>query len=181
MTLERMTLQKITPFLISVKGQWSPGLARDWCGWASASEPLVALVFVCSSGGCGWIKSERGDATIQVRLALFPDVGPGRDVSASFSVGRGNAIGRSTVPSAVYRPVVPEQQTFQSGVIQKFTQVIGDPSLDLLILFLARRDVRSARNGLWHLRPELAESISSEPIRRMMTYGRTGHLPGSTI
>jgi hypothetical protein len=145
MTLERMTLQKITPFLISVKGQWSPGLARDWCGWASASEPLVALVFVCSSGGCGWIKSERGDATIQVRLALFPDVGPGRDVSASFSVGRGNAIGRSTVPSAVYRPVVPEQQTFQSGVIQKFTQVIGD--LPSIYSFFSWQDGTCDRRG----------------------------------
>ena len=78
------------------------------------------------------------------------------------------------------RPAISEQQTFQCGVIQKFTQVVGEPYLDLLILFLARRDVQSARNGLWHMRPELAESISSDSIRHMMTYGRTGHLPYRT-
>ena len=180
MTLEGTTFQKITPLLVSVKGQWSPGLNRDWHGLASAPEPFVALVFLCAPRGCKWAKSQRGELPREVRLALIPYDESGKDVQVNFSVGGGYAVGRSEVPSATYRPVISVEQTFQSGVIQKFTQVVGEPYLDLLILFLASRDVHSARNRLWHLRPELAESISSDSIRHMMTYGRTGHLPYRT-
>jgi hypothetical protein len=101
-------------------------------------------------------------------------------VQVNYWVGGGYALGRSALSSADYRPAISEQQTFQCGVIQKFTQVLGEPYLDLLILFLARRDVQSARNGLWHLRPDLAQSISNDSIRQMMTNGRTGHLPYRT-
>jgi hypothetical protein len=177
MTLDGMTLDKITPLLISVEGQWSPGLIRDWHGQASAHEPFVALVFLSAPSGCKWAKSQRGEATRELRLALFPYDEMGKDVQVNFSVGRGYLFARSELPSSDHRPVISGKQTFQSGVIKKFTQVVGDPYLDLLILFLARQDVRSARNGLWHLRPALADSISSDSIRQMMTYGRTGHLP----
>ena len=177
MTLDGMTFHKVTRLLISVGGQWSPGLNRDWQGWAIAPEPFVAVVFLCDPRVCKWIKSHRGEATREVRLALLPYDEPGKNVQVNFSVGRGYALGRSEVPSATYRPVISVQQTFQSGVIQKVTQIVGDPYVDLLVLFLARRDVHSARNGLWHLRPEIAESISSDSIRHMMTYGRTGKLP----
>jgi hypothetical protein len=181
MTLDGTTLAKITPLLISVEGQWSPALDRDWRGLANAPEPFVALVFLCVRGACKWIKSQKGEATRELRLSLIPYDESGKDVQVNFSVGRGYALGRLEVPSAAYQPEISGEQTFQSGVVQKFTQVVGDPSLDLLILFLARRDVHSARNGLWHLRPEIAESINSDSIRNMMTYGRTGNLPHGTI
>jgi hypothetical protein len=180
MTLDGMTFHGITPLPISVEGQWPPGLNRHWQGWAIAPEPFVALVFLCAPGACKWIKSQRGETTREVRLTLCPYDEVEKDVQVNFSVGGGYALGRSQVPSAEYRPEISGQQMFQSGVIQKFTQVVGDPYVDLLILFLARRDVHSARNGLWHLRPEIAESISSDSIRHMMTYGRTGHLPSGT-
>jgi hypothetical protein len=41
------------------------------------------------------------------------------------------------------------------------------------MLLIARRDVRSARNGLWRVRKALATLIP-EPFRRILTYGRTG-------
>jgi hypothetical protein len=180
MTLDGMTLDKTTPLLITIEGQWSPGLKRDWDGLASAPEPFVALVFLSTPSGCKWAKSQRGEATREVRLALFPYDELGKDVQVNFSVGRGYLLARSELPSPAYRPVMCGQQTFQCGLIKTFTQLVGDPYLDLLILFLARQDVRSARNGLWHLRPALADSISSDSIRQMMTYGRTGHLPYGT-
>jgi hypothetical protein len=72
MTLEGMTLHKITPLLISIEGQWSPGLNRDWHGWAHALEPFVALVILCAPIGCKWAKSQKGEATREVRLGLGP-------------------------------------------------------------------------------------------------------------
>jgi hypothetical protein len=180
MTIEGITLQEITPLLISVQGQWSPGVNRDWRGLAHASEPFVALAFLCAPRVCKWVKSQRGESPRGISLALFPYDEAGKDVQVNYWVAGGYALGRSALPSTDYRPTISEQQTFQCGVIQKFTQVVGEPYLDLLILFLARRDVQSARNGLWRMRPELAESISSDSIRHMMTYGRTGHLPYRT-
>jgi hypothetical protein len=180
MTLDGMTLDKITPLLITVEGQWSPGPTRDWHGLASAPEPFVALIFLCAPSGCKWAKSQRGEATREVRLALFPYDELGKDVQVDLSVGRGYLLARSELPSPAYRPVISGQKTFQCGVINRFMQAVGDPYLDLLILFLAKRDVHSARTGLWHLRPAIADSISSDSIRHMMTYGRTGHLPYGT-
>jgi hypothetical protein len=181
MMFEGTMLGNVTPLQVSVEGEWSPAPHRDWRGRANASEPLVALVFISGQGFCKWTKSERGEAIVEVSFALFPYDEQGKEVQVNFSVGSAYALGRSAVPSASYRPSIPEQQSFQCGSIQKFTQVFGDPNLDLLILFFARRNVRSTRNGLWQLRPEFAEFISSDSIRRMMTYGRTGTLPCQII
>jgi hypothetical protein len=87
MTLEGMTFHKVTRLLISVGGQWSPGLNRDWQGWAIAPEPFVAVVFLCDPRVCKWIKSHRGEATREVRLALLPYDEPGKNVQVNFPLG----------------------------------------------------------------------------------------------
>ena len=46
MTLEGITLHEITPLLISVQGQWSPGVNRKWRGLATPRSPsLLSLSF----------------------------------------------------------------------------------------------------------------------------------------
>ncbi len=42
-----------------------------------------------------------------------------------------------------------------------------------MAMFLARRDVTSVRNGIWHARSKLIEDIA-DPWRAVFTYGRTG-------
>jgi hypothetical protein len=37
-----------------------------------------------------------------------------------------------------------------------------------------------ARNGLWHLRDQLAVALP-EPLRRLLTRGRSGFLPASAL
>jgi hypothetical protein len=48
--------------------------------------------------------------------------------------------------------------------------------VDVAMLFIARADVKSARNKLWHLRPQVAERVTDPQLHRMLTYGRTGQL-----
>jgi hypothetical protein len=46
--------------------------------------------------------------------------------------------------------------------------------VELSLLFIARQDVKSARNRLWHLRPELAALVGDPALRRVLTNGRAG-------
>jgi hypothetical protein len=174
MIVEETKLGRLTPLLISVQGQWCPGPNRQWRRWANSAEPFVAITYLSTPAECIWSKSARGESPIEVRLMLGPYDEQGRDVQVYFSVGGGYRRSRSLVSSPSYRPDIVSNGEFRCGVIQKFTQIEGEPGIELLILFLARQDVRSARCGLWKLRRELAESITNDSIRRMMTYGRTG-------
>lgn len=173
-TVEKV-VGRITPLPVTVEGQWSPPPKRDWQGQITAAEPVVAVVFLCAGAICRWSRSERRNAG-QVRVALFPYDDMGGDVQLNYSVGGGWQACRLSVCSASYLPDLPSHREFRCGEVQKFAQVEGNPAADLLTLFIARRDVRTARCGLWSLRRELLESISDESIRAMLTYGRSGCL-----
>jgi hypothetical protein len=169
------TVGWLTPLPVTVEGQWLPPPKRDWQGQITAAEPVVAVLFLCVGATCRWSKSERrGD--VRVRLALFPYDDAGDDVQLNCSVGGGYQICRLSVRSTSYLPDLPSRREFRCGSVQKVAQVEGNPAADLLILFIARSDVRSARCGLWHLRKEFLESISDESLRGILTYGRCGRL-----
>jgi hypothetical protein len=167
---------KVTRLLISIEGQWSSGPNRDWRGWATATEPLVAITFLSTPTDCNWSRSARAEMPCEVRLTLGRFDKQGREVQVNFSVAGGYQIGRSRVPSPSYQPDILSQHQFSTGVIQTFAKVEGEPDMELLVLFLARQDVRWGRCRLWRLRRELAESITNDSMRALMTYGRTGHL-----
>jgi hypothetical protein len=97
----------------------------------------------------------------------------GLDVQVSFSVGHGGTRRRTIVASDHYLPMTTDRRKLQTGIIEHFAEVAGNPRLDLSFLLIARRDVRSARNGLWRLAKELTSSIP-EPFQRVLTYGRNG-------
>ena len=97
----------------------------------------------------------------------------------NFSVGRGHAISRSRVASAQYRPVIPETLAVSTGSIVEFAIIDGEPEIALSVAFLAGADVKVGHNRLWHVRPGLAEHIS-QPIRAMLSYGRSGRDCGLT-
>jgi hypothetical protein len=113
---------------------------------------------------------------VAVRLLLSAYDAAGLDVRADFGVGNSNSVGRCTVPSPAYRPAIPARRELRCGTIEPFARLAGEPALDLSLLLIARQDVKSARNGLWHLRPELAAAVTDPQLRRMLTYGRAGEL-----
>ena len=165
----------LTPLPVMVDGQWLSPPERDWQGQITAEEPVVAVLFLVVGTACYWTRSERRGQS-QVDLVLFPYDKAGCDVQVNYSVSGGNRRCRTRVPSATYVPVLPPHHEFRCGSVQSFARVEGNPTVDLLILFLARRDVRSARCGLWHLRKGSLDSILDESLRRILTYGRRGRL-----
>jgi hypothetical protein len=164
----------LTAVAATLEGGWSPLPHRDWRGVAAAAEPLVAVAFLDCGTVVQWGKSERGSAEkLEVRLALLPYDAEGLDVQVNFSVGQGGGRWRSVLAPSGCVSVIPDRRELRTGVIERFAELTGEPRVELSMLLIGRRDVRSARNGLWRLREALADSIP-EPFRRILTYGRTG-------
>jgi len=134
------------------------------------------MTFMNAGNACECSKSERGRGEMEIHLALFPYDKASIDVQVNFGVSRSIILGRSVLPSPTYVPKVPPRREVRAGRVEPFALLEGTPSIELSFLFIAREDVKSARNGLWHLRPELAARVENPQLRRVLTYGRTGRL-----
>jgi hypothetical protein len=146
---------------------------RDWKGSIDASEPIIALVLNITGPHVSWARSShRGDTSLEARILFAPYDSAALDVQVTFGVGDAIAYGRTTVESRLMHPT-PELKEFVSGELTDIAVVPGDPSCLLKILVLARSDVKSVRNGVWHAKPDIIESID-EPWRAVLTYGRSG-------
>lgn len=84
-------------------------------------------------------------------------------MQVTFGVGDAIAYGRTIVESRLMQPA-PELKEFVSGDLTDIAILPGNPSCLLKVLILARSDVKSVRNGVWHAKPDLIESID-EPWR----------------
>ena len=160
---------------LSVLGDWKSTSAGDWTGAISCDEPVVGVAMLEVGTKVEWVLSER-DAK-EVRLWLVPYDGTGIDVQVGFSVGKGSRRWRTMLPSPFYRPEIIAPWLAETGRVIEFCQIPGSPVIWLKALFLAKSDVQVGRNGVWHLRRELAGSLSS-PFEKMLTWGRTGVIPG---
>lgn len=172
--IEKMTLTTVSRIDVSIQGSWTGREHRDWRGTAASSEPCVAVSFLRSEGHVEWCQSQRAiENTICLRLALFPYDASNLDVQVNFSIGGGGRRWRSLLPDCKYRPAIPQSFTVRTGDVFVFATIEGKPRMDLLGLFLVRRDVKSARNGVWHIRPDLIEG-AGQPMRQILLHGRAG-------
>jgi len=142
---------------VSISGAWLPLPKRDWKGHAACSEPFVGVAILESPASAEWCISVRDDS--EVRLAIFPYDQDGLDVEVTFSLGQGGRRWRTWVCSPTYFPVIRSSLVIETGRVVTFCTVEGEPQIELKALFVARRDVKSRRNGVWHIRPELADSL----------------------
>jgi hypothetical protein len=161
---------------IIVSGDWVPGPKRDWQGLACSQRTLASVVFMRTVDGIAWSKSER--PTIighDVRLLLGQCENGNLDLYATFSAGDGQQQTLVRAPSDDYRPEMPARITAQTGSIVPVCTLATSPEVEFSVLFIDGADVQVGRNGLWHVRPRIAEKID-EPMRSVLTCGRTGGL-----
>ena len=164
----------LTSIDVTVEGKWSEKpSSRDWKGIVIADEPIVAISFIKSSGICQWVKSERDKQPPDIRCVLFPYDDNGLDIQVNFGVGKSNRICRTLVPTASYRPSIPDKKVFKTACIHHFATIDGNPFIELFILFIAKADITSSRNTLWRIRESLVQSIP-EPWGQWLTHSRTG-------
>ncbi len=176
MMIEDITIPRVAKLPVQISGNWAPPPKRDWRGFAIADEPIVAVTFLRCEGHIEWCLSERQNVNmIEVRLALFPYDKNGVDVSVNVCIGGGGRRYRSLLQSFEYRPEIPLTDSFETGHIVCISRIQSEPSIDFLGLFLARRDVKIARCGIWHLRPRLRAGVPNQ-LSMVLSYGRTGRL-----
>jgi hypothetical protein len=180
MDLINIHFEGLTSIDVVVKGKWSSSSSRDWRGTIFASEPIVAISFLVSSGICQWVKSERDQQPPDIRCAIFPYDNSGLDVQVNFGVGNSNRIWRTLISSASYRPTIPEHIVLRTARIHHFTTITGNPLIELYVLLIAKTDVASSRNTLWRLREQLAKNIH-QPWRQRLTHSRRGQFDSSEV
>ncbi len=94
----------------------------------------------------------------------------GLSIQVALSILDATAYGSAIVESIQTHPMPGLEPAF-TGELVSFGVVT--PTCELMAMFLARRDVTSVRNGIWHARSKLIEDIA-DPWRAVFTYGRTG-------
>jgi hypothetical protein len=148
---------------------------RDWKGRFESSEAIVALVVVVTGSHLSWTRtSHRGTESIEAGILFAPADEEGRRIKVCFSIMDATAYGSAYVESIQTQPT-PLLQTFRTGQLVSIATIKGEPRCESKALFLARRDVVSVRNGVWHARGDVLSSLD-EPWRKILTWGRTGEL-----
>ncbi len=148
---------------------------RQWRGQFEASEPIVALALTVVGSSVCWTRtSHRGTASLKTSILFAPYDEHGLDIQVSFSILDAGTVSRLVVDSLQTLPC-PNLKTFSTGELVQIAVIDSEPVCELKALFLARRDVRSVRNGVWHAHGDVAASVG-DPWHKILTYGRTGTL-----
>jgi hypothetical protein len=181
--IPEINLANLSELEVSITGQWSPAPKRDWQGAAVSSEPIVGLAMMETESGCEWCLSGHTTArNLALRVALFPYEKVGLDVQVNFSVGNtdGHVRGRSAVASPAYVPSLECPRSVRSGQVFTLAKLAGKPSVVLKALFLARCDIRTSRNGIWHIATDFEAGLPA-PFRKMLCCGRKGTISNENV
>jgi hypothetical protein len=148
---------------------------RDWRGQFEAAEPIVALAFTISGTHVRWSRtSHRGTVSLNTRILFAPYTEAGLQTRVSFFILDAGTVSQTVVDSLQTEPS-PRLQSFTTGDVVQIAVIGSHPVCELKALFLARRDVASVRNGVWHARENVVATLS-EPWRKILTYGRSGEV-----
>jgi len=148
---------------------------RSWRGRVEASAPIVALVINVTGPHASWTRtSHRGTESLEATILFSPYDGENRRITVSFGILDAIAVGQTFVDSGLTQPA-PQLREFVTGELVDIAHISGDPICELKALFLARSDVASVRNGVWHAKADVAATMP-EPWHTILTYGRTGQI-----
>jgi hypothetical protein len=148
---------------------------REWRGQFESTEPIVALSPTISGSHVSWARtSHRGKQSIETIILFHPYDEEARRITISFRILDAMTVSQACADSTQAQPA-PLLQSFWTGELVHIATITTEPLVELKSLFLARRDVASVRNGVWHARGDVVEPIV-EPWRSILTYGRTGEL-----
>ena len=123
---------------------------------------------------CWTRTSHRGTTSLVTSILFAPYDEEGRRIRVGFMIMDAGTASQTVVESLQTQPA-PKPQSFSTGELVTIATIHSDPVCELQALFLARRDVASVRNGVWHARGDVVGMLS-EPWRKILTYGRTGEL-----
>jgi hypothetical protein len=181
MTLSKLSIPMPHPLFAVLSGEWTKRKPWDWNGSVTAPEPIVAMSFLAVGGDIRWARSEKNvGPQLQVRLLLGLYDATGRDVRPNFGIGLNSVYSRVMLEAPDQVSGIPASREIAVGECFPFCEPFGTPQVSLYGLLLLREQVKSARVGIWHLKPEYATSLS-EPWNRVFTHARCGVLQGCKV
>ena len=161
---------------VVVRGGWIPGPVPRWRGAATSDESLVGVVFLKAGPSLFWCKSERptpSSAVIDLAFFVMGTTDTRVQVNLSFQGGHQRwVVPLSRPPREI--PVLREPAAW-TGQPWCIVKVPSDPPITGYLLFILASEVSVGRNGLWRLRPVVAERVP-EPFLELLTRGRTGEV-----
>ena len=173
-----LVIPSATKLAVRFSGSPVPHLTsgyRDWAGTFESTEAIVALVCLTADDRTNWVRtSHRGTPSLPTGILFAPYDDQGRNIQVCFSILDATAYGRAIVKSIQVHPS-PTLQSFATGELVTIANIESEPRCTLSALFLARRDVVSVRNGIWHARGNMTATLPL-PWRKLLTWGRTGEL-----
>jgi hypothetical protein len=153
-----------------VASRQKSGNVNRWEGSISASEPIVAMSFLCHGNDVYWAKSRKTMAAeIPICLLLTSEAEP-TGLYVIWDIGHGQRQLRLGTPAETDLAASIERDLV---VGEPFLFATVGPHVALLGLVLLRAQVHGRRNSLWALREEYLGALP--PIwKEIMVHGRTG-------
>jgi hypothetical protein len=153
-----------------------------WRGVAQGPRPLAGLAFSVTTEGVSWARSERPAASPALEISVW-----GYKSGTTYEPGtawlgfnfHGTILPGQRVPS---RDGLIEVSPVREGplITGRLGWVGEAQGVNFGLVLLPGPALKIARNGLWHLRDRLAVALP-EPLRRLLTRGRSGFLPASAL
>lgn len=153
-----------------------------WEGRVEAEEEIVGLAVTLRGGRLLWHKTLKRGAWSDDQPGLYIGFWISADVGSTVS-GAHNAQLRLPGVAPAYMVRASPESPFrivpswsgETGELVELVAIGGNDPMSMGALFLARRDVKTARNGFWRLRATLTEGIA-EPFRTILIGARRGEI-----
>ena len=199
--IEGVTVQGVARLPVTIIGGLSTPVMPDlrrlqlWEGSAASREPIAAIAFLrYDKREVAWARSERRhhrwhwlpvgtlpltDQVLEIRLTFSPDDERGLRVGIHFGIGggitgAGSGGAQCALPTPGYLRDMPVASKVETGTVTRLATIEGDPKVEFLALFLARRDTKGGRNRNWHLRRSLRDGLQPQ-MQEVLAYGRSGY------
>lgn len=168
----------LKPLSVEIQGAWETersGRGETFRGHATASEPIVALLFAKTGKTFQWCKSGRGNTEgLQILFGMGLSGFAHVPVHVGFHLG-GSAIQYSTagIETTTFKTDLIKNKDISTGC---FTKLFAPADKHVFgCMFLAAEDVKNGRNHLWHIRPTFQDQIPQQ-LNKILSYGRAGEI-----
>jgi len=150
-----------------------PDRTRDWVGHLKSVVPFVSISLFETSNQITWCQSNnRAELESEVCVYVRESKDP-KKALLIYSSGRHSGLNRYvTFPSPNYLPKI-HSGTFETGQVIQIASCESVPKVTLSVLTLTRSDVKSGRNGIWHIREEFVPLLKP-PWSEILVRGRNG-------
>ena len=158
---------------IEIDGSWVGHTDRRYSRWEgaiTADHPVAALTLMKVNSQITWARSRRtGLNSLPISLLIGQhDEG----AYVSFGVGDSGTSWRAQLHGIPQDLVIKREG--ETGKPLWLIELAGDPTISLGCFVVAHSQTKSARNKLWHLRPEVLTEEETWTVA--LSRGRTGQI-----